>query len=219
MKGKNITVMIADDHVLMREGLKQLLELGNNIEVIAQSGDGEETIKKAVECKPDVILLDINMPKLNGIEVLRRLKDMGQTSKIIMLTIHDAREYLFETMKIGANGYILKDSDSDSLVKAIKDVYAGKTYIQPSIASMLVDEINSKGEENKDLAKIKSLTRREYEVLTLLAEGINNKEIADKLYISEKTVKNHVSNIFKKIKVNDRIQAAIFAYKNNIKKI
>ena len=219
MKGKNITVMIADDHVLMREGLKQLLELGNNIEVIAQSGDGEETIKKAVECKPDVILLDINMPKLNGIEVLRRLKDMGQTSKIIMLTIHDAREYLFETMKIGANGYILKDSDSDSLVKAIKDVYAGKTYLQPSIASMLVDEINSKGEENKDLAKIKSLTRREYEVLTLLAEGINNKEIADKLYISEKTVKNHVSNIFKKIKVNDRIQAAIFAYKNNIKKI
>lgn len=219
MKGKNITVMIADDHVLMREGLKQLLELGNNIEVIAQSGDGEETIKKAVECKPDVILLDINMPKLNGIEVLRRLKDMGQASKIIMLTIHDAREYLFETMKIGANGYILKDSDSDSLVKAIKDVYAGKTYIQPSIASMLVDEINSKGEENKDLAKIKSLTRREYEVLTLLAEGINNKEIADKLYISEKTVKNHVSNIFKKIKVNDRIQAAIFAYKNNIKKI
>ena len=219
MKGKNITEMIADDHVLMREGLKQLLELGNNIEVIAQSGDGEETIKKAVECKPDVILLDINMPKLNGIEVLRRLKDMGQTSKIIMLTIHDAREYLFETMKIGANGYILKDSDSDSLVKAIKDVYAGKTYIQPSIASMLVDEINSKGEENKDLAKIKSLTRREYEVLTLLAEGINNKEIADKLYISEKTVKNHVSNIFKKIKVNDRIQAAIFAYKNNIKKI
>ena len=220
MRNKDITVMIADDHVLMRQGIKQILELEDDIDVIAQAGDGEETIEKAVAFNPDVILLDINMPRLNGIEVLRRFKDLGVASKIIMLTIHDDREYLYETMKIGANGYVLKDSDADSLIKAIRDVYIGKTYIQPSIASMLVTEINSKDKSvNKDLLKIKSLSKREYEVLTLVAEGLNNKEIADRLFISEKTVKNHVSNIFKKIDVNDRIQAAIFAFRTNIKKI
>jgi two-component system response regulator DegU len=211
--------MIADDHVLMREGLKQLLELEDDITVIAQAGDGEEAVKKATECSPNVILLDINMPKMNGIEVLRRFKDLGVDSKVIILTIHDDREYLLEAMKIGANGYVLKDSDADSLIKAIRDVNEGKTYIQPSIATMLVDEINKKDVQNGDIEKIRALTKREYEVLTLIAEGLNNKEIGDRLYISEKTVKNHVSSIFKKLDVNDRIQAAIFAYKNNIKKI
>jgi len=220
MKNKDITVMLADDHVLMRQGIKQILELEDDIDVIAQAGDGEETVEKAVDLNPDVILLDINMPKLNGIEVLRRFKDLGVASKVIMLTINDDREYLYETMKIGANGYVLKDSDVDSLIKAIRDVHMGKTYIQPSIASMLVTEMNSKDKSvNKDLLKIKSLSKREYEVLTLVAEGLNNKEIADRLFISEKTVKNHVSNIFKKIGVSDRIQAAIFAFRTNIKKI
>ena len=215
-----ITVMIADDHVLMREGLKQLLQLEDDIDVIAQAGDGEETIKTALEYEPDVILLDINMPKMNGIDVLRRLKDFGIRSKVIMLTIHEDKEYLLETMKIGANGYVLKDSDADSLIGAIRDVNGGGTYIQPSIASLLVEGISGNDKElNKDLLKIESLTKREYEVLTLIAEGLNNKDIADKLYISEKTVKNHVSSIFKKIGVNDRIQAAIFAFKTNIKKI
>ncbi|MBW4829114.1 MAG: response regulator transcription factor [Clostridiaceae bacterium] len=212
--------MIADDHVLLREGLKQILELEEDIDVVAQVGDGEEAVAKALKHKVDVILLDINMPKMNGIEALRRFKDLGIASKIIMLTIHDDREYLCETIKIGANGYILKDSDADSLIKAIRDVKDGKTYIQPSVASMLIEEINSKEKEtNGDLLKIEALTKREYEVLTLVAEGLNNREIAERLFISEKTVKNHVSNIFKKIDVNDRIQAAIFAYKNNIKKI
>jgi len=220
VKNKNITVMIVDDHVLLREGLKQILDLEEDIDVVAQAGDGEEAVAKALKHRVDVILLDINMPKMNGIETLRRFKDLGITSKTIMLTIHDDREYLCETIKIGANGYILKDSDADSLIKAIRDVKDGKTYIQPSVASMLIEELNSKEKEtNGDLLKIEALTKREYEVLTLVAEGLNNREIAERLFISEKTVKNHVSNIFKKIDVNDRIQAAIFAYKNNIKKI
>lgn len=218
MVAEKISLMIADDHVLMRQGLKQLLELEEDIVVIAQSGDGEETVKKALEYNPDVILLDINMPSMNGIEVLRRLKDLGTMSKIIMLTIHQDREYLFETMKIGADGYVLKDSDADSLIKAIRDVNMGKTYIQPSIASMLVEGLEEK-DSNKELDKIRQLTKREYEVLSLIAEGLSNKDIADKLFISEKTVKNHVSSIFKKLDVNDRIQAAIFAFKNDIKKI
>ncbi|WP_077370055.1 response regulator [Anaerosalibacter sp. Marseille-P3206] len=219
MSKKKIAVMLVDDHKLLRQGLKQILELEEDINVVAQAGDGEEAIEKAQKYNPDIILLDINMPKVNGIETLRRLKDLGINSKIIILTIYDDREYLFETMKIGASGYVLKDSDADSLIKAIEDVNDGKTYIQPSIASALVGEINEKNKKDGDYAKIESLTKREYEVLTLVAEGLNNKEIASKLFISEKTVKNHVSNIFKKIKVNDRIQAAIFAFKNNIKKI
>ncbi|NLW23021.1 MAG: response regulator transcription factor [Tissierellia bacterium] len=220
MSKKNISVMLADDHVLIREGIKQLLELEDDIRVVVQAGNGQEAIDMALKYDPDVILLDINMPKMNGIDVLRRLKDLGVGSKIIMLTIHEDREYLIETMKIGANGYVLKDSDADTLISAIRDVNNGRTYIQPSIASVLVEDISKSDKEyNEDLRKIEMLTKREYEVLTLIAEGLNNKDIADKLFISEKTVKNHVSNIFKKIEVNDRIQAAIFAFKNNIKKI
>ncbi|NLY67220.1 MAG: response regulator transcription factor [Tissierellia bacterium] len=219
MTQKNITVMISDDHALMREGLKQLLELEKDIEVVCQAKDGHETIEKVLNYQPDVLLLDINMPNLNGIDALRRIRDLGVDTKVIILTIHDDKEYLLETMKMGADGYVLKDSDANSLIKAIKDVKQGKTYIQPSIATMLKEEISSKDEADKSLRKIKSLTNREYEVLSLIAEGLNNKDIAKKLYISEKTVKNHVSSIFKKLEVNDRIQAAIFAFKNNIKKI
>ncbi|HHV47078.1 MAG TPA: response regulator transcription factor [Tissierellia bacterium] len=212
--------MISDDHALIREGLKQLIELEKDIVVVCQSGDGYETIEKVLKYKPDVLLLDINMPKLNGIDVLRRLKDLGIETKIIMLTIHDDKEYLFETIKMGADGYVLKDSDADGLIKAIRDVREGKNYIQPSIASMLNEKSDVTDSETYNrLKKIESLTNREYEVLTLIAEGLNNKEIADKLFISEKTVKNHVSSILKKLDVNDRIQAAIFAFKNNIKKI
>ena len=219
MKNRPISVMIADDHALIREGIKQILELENDITVIAQAGDGEEAIEKALELKPEVILLDINMPKVNGIEALRRFKDLGISSKVIMLTIHEDKEYIYETIKIGANGYVLKDSEADSLIKAIRDVGRGKTYIQPSIATALVkDSQNMNNENNKEFMKVKSLTKREYEVLILIAEGLNNRDIAEKLFISEKTVKNHVSNIFKKLEVNDRIQAAIFAFRNNIKK-
>ena len=219
MNNNEISVLIADDHSLMRQGLKQILELEECIRVVEQASNGEEAVQKATKIRPNVILMDINMPKLNGIEALRRIKDMGIDSKIIMLTIHDDREYLFETLNIGADGYVLKDADADTLIKAIKDVNNGKSYIQPNLAKLLVREYSVKEEQSSEKTKKDLLTRREYEVLTLIAEGLNNREIANKLFISEKTVKNHVSNIFKKIEVTDRIQAAIFAYKNNIKKI
>ncbi len=219
MNDRSISVMIADDHSLMREGLKQILELEPDIKVTSLAANGEEVVKDALKCKPDVILMDINMPKMSGLDALRRLKDIGVDSKIIMLTIHDAREYLYETIRIGANGYVLKDSDSDTLVKAIRDVSEGKSYIQPSLSELLVKDINSRDGKSKESLLIESLTKREYEVLILIAEGMNNKEIAERLFISEKTVKNHVSNIFKKIDVADRVQAAIFTFRNNIKKI
>jgi DNA-binding NarL/FixJ family response regulator len=219
MKDNKITVLIVDDHSLLRQGLTQILELEESIEVVGEAGNGEDAIKLALERRPDIILLDINMPKLNGIETLRRLKDIGIDSKIIMLTIHDDKEYLFETINIGANGYVLKDSDADSLIKAIKNVYGGESYIQPNLASLFVKGKDNKDGKFRETTGKESLTRREYEVLTLIAEGLNNREIAEKLFISEKTVKNHVSNIFKKIEVADRVQAAIYAYRNNIKKI
>ena len=220
MNNNTIRVMIADDHALIREGIKQILELENDIKVIAQAGDGEETLRKSLELNPDVILLDINMPRINGIETLRRLKDLGVSSKVIMLTIHEDKEYVLETKKIGANGYALKDSDADTLIKAIRDVYKGKNYIQPRIEHALgEDSLDWNDNKRKEAMKINSLTKREYEVLMLIAEGLNNKDIADKLFISEKTVKNHISNIFKKLEINDRVQAAIFAYRNNIKKL
>lgn len=219
MKDTSISLMIADDHSLMREGLKQILELDENITVIAQAVDGEDVIQKAQQYKPNIILMDINMPKVSGIDALRRLRDIGVDSKIIMLTIHDDKEYLYETIKIGANGYVLKDADSDTLIKAIYEVNKGKTYLQESISELLVNDIYTKGAKTLENEKIESLTRREYEVLILIGEGLNNREIAERLFISEKTVKNHVSNIFKKIDVNDRVQAAIFTYRNSIKKI
>lgn len=201
MRNKNITVLIADDHSLMRQGLEQILELEDDIEVIAQASDGEETVEQAIEYKPDIILLDINMPKMNGIEALRRFRDLGIESKIIILTIHDDKEYLFETINMGANGYVLKDADSDSLIKAIHDVYSGKKYIQPSIASLLVDEINFNKDGSNNFLKKDSLTKREYEVLTLIAEGLNNRDIANKLFISEKTVKNMFLIYLKRLKL------------------
>lgn len=211
-----IKVLLVDDHSLVRQGIKQILELEEDLIVVGQAGDGEEAIVKVKELKPDIILLDINMPKLNGIHTLRRLKDMDSSTRIIMLTFYEDREYLFETLNLGANGYVLKDAESDSLIKAIRDVYHGNSYIHPNIAVDLIKESNNRGVNEKGSTR---LTKREYEVLILIAEGLNNREIANDLYISEKTVKNHVSNIFKKINVNDRTQAAIYAYKHNIKKI
>ena len=212
---KKIKILIADDHSLVREGLKQILELEEDFEVIGQAANGIETLEKIKELRPDVLLLDINMPIMGGIPTLRKIKEENIPVKVVILTIHEGREYLMETLKLGALGYVLKDSDSASLSKAIRDAYSGVSYIQPKLAAELVREFN-----NVKLHKSNAeneLTRREYEVLSLIADGMNNKDIADKLFISEKTVKNHVSSIFKKINVNDRTKAAIYAYKNNIK--
>ncbi|WP_432664127.1 response regulator transcription factor [Wukongibacter baidiensis] len=219
MEENKIRILIVDDHSLMRQGLKQILEIEEDIEVVGLAVDGEDALEQCFKLRPDVILMDINMPNMNGIQALRRIKDMGIETKVIMLTIHDDREYLFETVNIGAEGYVLKDAESNSLIRAIRNVYFGESYIHPSLASEFVREYKSRGKtSDKEHGKNK-LTRREYEVLTLIAEGLNNKEIAENLFISEKTVKNHVSNIFKKIDVNDRTQAAIYAFKHNIKKI
>ena len=212
-----IRLLIADDHSMVRQGLKQILELEKDITVVALASNGDEAVKLAREYKPDVILMDINMPGTNGIQAIKELKQDKHTCKVIVLTIHQDREYLFKTIQMGAEGYVLKDAEPSVLVEAIRSVFGGQSYIQSNMTKELVKEFNRVTLHEKDRNEENSLTAREVEVLELIAEGMINKEIAKQLYISEKTVKNHVSNIFKKLNVSDRTQAAIYAFKHNIK--
>jgi DNA-binding NarL/FixJ family response regulator len=214
----SIKVMLADDHSMIREGLKQLLEFDGSIQVIAQAGDGEECLRKLCQVYPDVLLLDINMPKKNGIEVLQEIRDKstGYDIKVLILTVHNEVEYLLKAVDIGVDGYILKDSGSAELKKAINSIVEGESYIQPSLIPALNSRLISR---DTDKEKIESLTKRELEVLIQVANGMFNKEIALALDISERTVKNHISNIFKKIEVADRTQAAVFAIRNDIIKL
>ncbi|HEY5583800.1 MAG TPA: response regulator transcription factor [Ruminiclostridium sp.] len=212
-----IKVMIADDHAMVRQGLKTILELEDDIIVVAQASNGEEAISLARAQKPDVILMDINMPILNGLQAIKILKDEDSRYKIIVLTLHQDREYLFKTLQLGCEGYVLKDAESSVLIDAIRSVFQDQTYIQQNMTVELVKEFNRVTMIEKDKSITNNLTKREIEVLKLIAEGMINKEIAKKLFISEKTVKNHNSNIFKKLDINDRTQAAIYAFKHNIK--
>lgn len=209
-------VMLVDDHALIREGIKQLLEFDGSIDVIEQASDGAECLEKLQHVQPDILLLDINMPNVNGIEVLEEIKKKNIPVKVLMLTVHSEAEYLVQAVDIGANGYILKDSGSEELKKAIQSVMDGDSYIQTS----LIPSLNSRlVNRDIDKEKIAALTKREMEILTQIAGGMFNKEIAMNLNISERTVKNHISNIFKKIDVSDRTQAAVFAIRNNIVKL
>lgn len=209
-----IRIVIADDHRMIREGLKQLLELEGDITVVGEAGDGISCLQIIDEKKPDVVLLDINMPQMNGLQVLEKLKNGKCRSKILILTIHNEIEYLVKAVDIGVDGYVLKDSESELLRKAIFSVYRGENYIQAELVPLLKEKLEN---QEKDILPEESiLTKRELEVLKLLTEGLFNKEIAYNLSISEKTVKNHVSNIFKKISVSDRTQAAVYAIKNSI---
>lgn len=206
-------VMIADDHSLIREGIKQLLEFDGSIEVIAEASNGVDCLEKLETIIPDVLLLDINMPKKNGLEVLDEIKKNDYEVKVLILTVHNELEYLLKAIDIGVDGYILKDSESAELKRAIQSVLSGENYIQASLIPALNNRLANR---DIDKDKIDSLTSRELEVLIQVANGMFNKEIATSLNISERTVKNHISNIFKKIDVSDRTQAAVFAIKNNI---
>lgn len=209
----SIKVMLTDDHVLMREGIKHLLEFDGSIKVIEEANDGFECLDKLKTVRPDILLLDINMPNMNGIEVLEELKVRKDDLKVLILTVHSEVEYLVKAVDIGANGYILKDSGSVELKQAINAIINNDSYIQPS----LIPSLNSRL-INRDIDKerLEMLTKRELEILAQVASGMFNKEIAINLNISERTVKNHISNIFKKIDVSDRTQAAVFAIRNNI---
>jgi DNA-binding NarL/FixJ family response regulator len=209
----SIKVMLADDHILMREGIKQLLEFDGTLEVIAEANDGVECLEILESANPDILLLDINMPRMNGIDVLEEIKTKKTPIKVLVLTVHNEVEYMVKAIDIGAEGYILKDTGSAELKNAIISIVNNETYIQPSLIPALNSRLINRDIDKEKLAQ---LTKREVEILAQVANGLFNKEIGINLNISERTVKNHISNIFKKIEVSDRTQAAVFAIRNNI---
>ena len=209
----NAKIMIVDNHSMVREGLKKLLEYDGDIQVVGEANDGVECLEILKETIPQVLLLDIDMPKMDGLQVLEKIKEKKIGVKVIILTVHNEIEYLLKAVNIGVDGYMLKDSESSELRKAIFSVIDGDVYIQPSLIPMLNSKVI---ERDIDKVKIEKLTRRELEILKLLSIGLLNKEIGEDLKISERTVKNHISSIFRKIDVTDRTQAAVFSIKNNL---
>lgn len=208
-----INVMLVDDHNLIRESMKQLLEIDRLFKVTCEAVDGNECLEKIGQYPVDVILLDINMPNKNGIDTLSDIRKNKYPVKVLMLTMHNEIEYLVKATEIGVDGYILKEAGYEELKIAIQSVYNGESYIQQNLIPLLNNYLINK---DTDMDKIESLTKRELEVLKEIARGGFNKDIATKLNISERTIKNHISNIFKKIEVSDRTQAAVFAIKNNL---
>lgn len=212
---KEVKLLIADDHALIRDGLRKILSMGGEegISIAGEASNGEEAVTLARELSPDIILMDINMPVLNGIEATKIIKETNPDIAVIALTIHDSKEYIYELMDYGVSGYILKDTSAEDLLSVIKSVASGETFIDPRMTGKLVGEWRrrSEGQNTKD-----KLTDRELEVLKEIAKGENNKAIADKLFVSEKTVKNHITNILRKLEMNDRTQAAIYAIKHNL---
>lgn len=216
MEQANIKVVIADDHPLVREGLRKVLELEQGIEVVEEAGDGQGAINMARKMKPDVILMDINMPGTNGIEATRVIKRESPKIGIIALTIHDEEEYVLELVKAGVSGYVLKDIDPAKLVETIRTVAEGNSVLDPSITNMLFNQLNRLTKIHNTKEKWENLTSREMDIIKLMAQGHCNKEIAIDLDISEKTVKNHITSIFRKIEVDDRTQAVLFAIKHHL---
>jgi len=208
-----IKVLLVDDHKMLREGIKQLIEYDSDICVVGQASTSQECRELLESIDADVVILDINLPDYSGLVLLHDIRKQYKSTKFLMLTVHNEVEYLLEAVDNNADGYMLKDSDSDELIKAIKTVYVGERYIQPSLIPVLNARL-LKRENDKD--KNKELTKREKQILISIASGKSNKDIADDFNISERTVKNHITSLFKKIDVIDRTQAAVFAIRNNI---
>jgi two-component system NarL family response regulator len=215
-----IRVLIADDHALFRRGLEMVLDEEDDIELVGQASDGAEARGKAAEALPDVVLMDIRMPKISGIEACRAMKEAAPSTKIVMLTISDEEEDLFEAIRAGASGYLLKDIPLDEVAEAVRAVHGGQSLISPAMAGKLLTEFATLArrteEERVQQVPAPKLTDRETEVLTLVAKGMNNREIARELFISENTVKNHVRNILEKLQIHSRMEAVMIALRDKL---
>jgi len=216
MKPDVIKVVIADDHDLIRQGLMRIISFEDDLLVVGEAADGNQLLCMLSSYKTDVILLDINMPRVSGIEVLKTIKNKNKDIKVIMLTVEKYRNTIINAIDIGADGYVLKDSAGTEIVNAIRTVCQGEKYIDRSLVSILFETINNKNSVESSI--LEHLSKREVEVLYKISQGMSNKDIGRDLYISEKTVKNYATNLFRKINVNDRVQATIFALKNDIEK-
>jgi len=211
-----IRVFIADDHALIRQGIKRIIEFEPDIAVVGDASDGQMTLDQVRLLKPDIILLDVHMPDMTGLEVLRTMKDIDCDTKAVMLTVADDRKTLLECISSGAEGYILKDSDTVDIVSAIREVNRGESFIDKRLVKLLVDTFTEKHDDSLENNKFSILTDREMDVLNSISEGMTNKEVASKLFLSEKTVKNYASSVFRKLGVKDRVQATLYAINNNL---
>ncbi|HEX7464862.1 MAG TPA: response regulator transcription factor [Actinomycetota bacterium] len=213
--------MVADDHALFRRGLQMVLEQEEDLELVGEASDGAEAVAKAQELMPDVILMDVRMPKRSGIEATGQIKDLLPHVKILMLTISDEEADLYEAIKAGASGYLLKEIPIEEVADAIRSVWAGQSRISPSMASKLLNEFAAMSKATGERPQVPAprLTDREMEVLKLVAKGMNNRDIAKQLYISENTVKNHIRNILEKLQLHSRMEAVVYAVREKLLEI
>ena len=216
-----IRVLIVDDHALFRRGLVGVLEMEKDIDMVGEAGDGAEAVEIAAETMPDVVLMDVRMPRRGGIDATRQIKENTPHTKILMLTISDEEADLYDAIKAGASGYLLKEIPIDEVAAAIRRVYAGESTISPSMASKLMSEFATmvKKSDEKPTTSQPRLTEREMEVLKLVAKGKNNRDIAKDLFISENTVKNHIRNILEKLHLHSRMQAVVYAVREKLLEI
>ena len=205
-----IRILLADDHVLVRQGTRELLEQEEDLTVVAEAGDGEEAVRLAVSYRPDVAVMDISMPKLDGIEATKQIKAQHPTVAVLVLTAYDDDQYVFALLEAGAAGYLLKDVQASELVKAVRAVYAGESVLHPTIARKVINRFAQPADKCEE-DTLDRLTQREMEVLRLAAKGMTNQEIAQELVISVRTVQVHLSNVFSKMGVGSRTEAVLLA--------
>jgi DNA-binding NarL/FixJ family response regulator len=213
-----IRVLIADDHALMRDGLRGMLDAQEDMEVVGEAEDGAKAIDEAVRLHPDVVIMDIRMPRLDGIEATRRLRAQGEGApQVLVLTTFDLDEYVFEALRAGAGGFVLKDAPPGQLAESVRTVAAGESLLAPAVTRRLIERFVSR--PPPDVVKrerFEELTERELEVLRLLTRGLSNAEIGERLYLSEATVKTHVTRVLSKLGVRDRVQAVVLAYESGL---
>jgi len=211
-----IRVLLADDQELVRSGFRLILDLTEGIEVVGEAADGREAVRLAKELQPDVVLMDVRMPELDGIEATRRLRQAGAEARVLVLTTFDLDEYVYEAMRAGASGFLLKDAPREQLVTAVLTVARGEALLAPAITQRLIERFVGRPSPDQAAPALADLSARELEVLRLLARGLSNAEIAAELVIGEATVKTHVARILRKLDLRDRIQAVVFAYETGI---
>jgi len=210
---KSIRILLAEDHVVVRQGTRQLLEREQDFEIVGEAGDGEEAVRLAKQLKPDVVIMDVALPKLSGIEATKQIKAILPATIVLVLTGYDYDEYIFSMLEAGAAGYLLKNVSGDDLIDAVRAVYAGEPMIHPTVLSKLMKRLKTQAAEAVPLQVPQPLSEREMEVLKIAAKGMSNKEIASTLYISERTVQAHMRSVFNKLGVGSRSEAIIYGLK------
>lgn len=212
MENPKVRILIADDHPVIREGLSAMLSSVEGFEVVGEAKDGQEVLDLALRLKPDVVLMDLRMPGMDGVQAMRLIHAQCESVRFIILTVYDNDEYIFEGIRAGASAYLLKDVSREELINAIREVHSGQSLLHPRITRKLLERVSSSTEAEQE----STLTEREIEILRLMANGASNKQIAVRLSISSHTVKTHVSNIYQKLEVNDRAEAVAKAIRKGI---